>query len=102
MVLGADRIIELVRTPGKELPLLKNVDESQIEGIEGVSVDLRIDQVFVIDEDCNQPDVSLLRDSRTTPKFKELAFSHKKKEIWELYFHRYYLVQTMESINTPD
>jgi deoxycytidine triphosphate deaminase len=104
MILGADKIIELVRRPAKDtLPLLENIDESQIEGIEGVSVDLRVDKVFVLLVTDEQMAVtSLMRDSRSTPEYDELSYVHQAKEIWQLDSACYYLVQTMETINTPD
>ena len=106
MVLGADRIIELVKsgveveTPeGKKAvkPLVEGMSDSQIAGIEGTTVDLRVGALF-------KPvsGSKLHCDARVTPKIECVADIAKGDRFYTIKPGEYLLAQTIETVNLPD
>lgn len=109
MVLGADKIISMIKNGvevedpvTKEIvikPLITPLDESQVEGIEGTTVDLRLGSVWR-----TYGKARLLREERITPKItKEIDIEDKNpKDIFTIYPGDYYLLQTIETVNMPN
>ena len=108
MVLGADRIVELIKNgvevedhkTGKMIkrPLVENLGADQIEGIEGTTVDLRLGAIF-------RPvgNARLLRDSRVTPEIEKLMDIEDEPDgIFRIKDSEYLLFQTIEQINLPE
>jgi deoxycytidine triphosphate deaminase len=106
MVLGADRIIQLVQngveveTPeGQKAvkPLVDGLSESQIDGIEGTTVDLRVGAFY-------KPvsGAELLCESRVTPKVACVADIERGDKIYAIRPNEYLLAQTIETVNLPD
>jgi deoxycytidine triphosphate deaminase len=107
MVLGADRIIEMVKAgvevedpaTGKMVrkPLVEHLGADQIEGIEGTTVDLRLSALF-------RPvgTARLMRESRITPRIEKLMDIETSPDgIYCVKPGEYLLCQTMEQINLP-
>lgn len=107
MVLGADRIIEMVRCgvgvedhiSGKSVkkPLVEHLDSDQIDGIEGTTVDLRLGAIY-------RPigAARLMRDSRVTPKIEKLMdIVDSPDGVFVVKRGEYLLFQTVEQINLP-
>ena len=105
MVLGADKIIELVRngveveTPeGKPAvkPLIDGLSESQLAGIEGTTVDLRVGALY-------KPvsGAKLHADSRVTPKIECVADLERGDRLYTIKPGEYLLAQTIEAVNLP-
>jgi dUTP pyrophosphatase len=107
MVLGADRIIEMVRCgvgvedhiSGKSVkkPLVEHLDSDQIDGIEGTTVDLRLGAIY-------RPigAARLMRDSRVTPKIEKLMdIVDSPDGVFVVKPGEYLLFQTVEQINLP-
>lgn len=108
MVLGADRIIEMVRAgvevedhlTGKNVfkPLVEHLGADQVDGIEGTTVDLRLGAVY-------KPigKASLMRDSRVTPEIEKLMDIVETPDgVFTVKPGDYLLFQTIEQINLPD
>ncbi|HPI91805.1 MAG TPA: hypothetical protein PLT09_02475 [Deltaproteobacteria bacterium] len=107
MVLGADRIVEMIRS-GVEVedhltgamarkPLIEHLGSDQIEGIEGTTADLRLGAVF-------KPvgKASLMRDSRITPEIVKLMDIMEDPDgILTIRPGDYLLFQTIEQVNLP-
>ncbi|MGO9145222.1 MAG: dCTP deaminase domain-containing protein [Desulfomonilia bacterium] len=107
MVLGADRIIAMVRCgvgvedhiSGKSVkkPLVEHLDSDQIDGIEGTTVDLRLGAIY-------RPigAARLMRDSRVTPKIEKLMdIVDSPDGVFVVKPGEYLLFQTIEQINLP-
>jgi deoxycytidine triphosphate deaminase len=104
MILGASEIVKRLRYNSSKMidsegkvfykPLIENISESQVKGIEGTTVDLRLDKVFVT---CGGAE--LLVDKRITPEIGEL--DPAEKDIYFIYPNQFVLVQTMETVNIP-
>jgi deoxycytidine triphosphate deaminase len=107
MVLGADRIIEMVRggvgvedhISGKSVkkPLVEHLDSDQIDGIEGTTVDLRLGAIY-------RPvgAARLMRDSRVTPQIERLMdIVDSPDGVFVTRPGEYLLFQTIEQINLP-
>jgi deoxycytidine triphosphate deaminase len=107
MVLGADRIIQMVchgvevedHITGKNVmkPLVEYLGSDQIDGIEGTTVDLRLGAVY-------KPvgKASLMRDSRVTPEIDRLMDITKTPDaVFTIKPGDYLLFQTIEQINLP-
>ena len=110
MVLGANKIVGMindgveVETKDKDgnlilryKPLIEGLESSQIEGIEGTTVDLRLGAVY-------SPTgyAELLRKSRVTPKI-ELVMDIEKEPDGVLHINpgEFLLFQTIETVNMP-
>jgi deoxycytidine triphosphate deaminase len=106
MVLGADRIVELVKsgveveTPGGQKalkPLVEGLSESQVAGIEGTTVDLRVGALFK-----PTSGAKLHTDSRVTPKIDCVADIAKGDRYYTIKPGEYLLAQTIETVNLPE
>ena len=104
MILGVDIIRKYIKNgvkvydkEGKEhiKPLIEGLGPDQIDGIEGVQVDLRLDKAFSIKEGAQ-----LCVNSRTTPKVEECTFWGSDNRLIILP-NEYMLVQTKEWVNIP-
>ena len=105
MVLGADRILELVRrgveveTPDGATavkPLVAGLSESQVEKIEGTTVDLRVGALF-------RPvsPAKLHTNARVTPKIECVADIERGDRFYTIQPGEYLLAQTIETVNLP-
>jgi dUTP pyrophosphatase len=107
MVLGVDRIIEMIRygvevedhISGKNIrkPLIEHLGSNQIDGIEGTTVDLRLGAVY-------KPvgKARLMRDSRVTPEIEKLMeITESPDGVFTVKPGDYLLLQTIEQINLP-
>lgn len=106
MVLGADHIIELINKgvnvvdkEGKinHLPLIENMSEEQIKGIEGTTVDLRLKSLHK-----HVGRAKLMVNSRVTPETKIVADINNGDKTYIIKPGEYLLAQTIEKINMPD
>jgi dUTP pyrophosphatase len=107
MVLGADRIIQMVcqgvevedHITGKNVmkPLVEYLGSDQIDGIEGTTVDLRLGAVYKpVGKAC------LMRDSRVTPEIDRLMdITDTPDGVFTIKPGEYLLFQTIEQINLP-
>lgn len=105
MVLGADRIIALVKS-GVEVvnaqgeksvkPLVEGMSESQIAGIEGTTVDLRVGALFR-----TRSGAKLHTDSRVTPQIECVCDIAKGDTFYTIEPGQYLLAQTIETVNLP-
>jgi len=107
MVLGADRIIQMVRS-GVEVedhvtgnnmvkPLVEHLGPDQIDGIEGTTVDLRLGAIY-------RPvgGARLMRDSRVTPEIELLMdIVDSPDGVFRIQPREYLLFQTIEQVNLP-
>jgi len=105
MVLGADRIIALVKdgveveTPeGKKAikPLVEGMSDSQIAGIEGTTVDLRLGALFKPTSGSK-----LHTNARVTPKVECVADIANGAKFYTIRPGEYLLAQTIETVNLP-
>jgi len=107
MVLGADRIIQMIRH-GIEVedhitkknvmkPLVEYLGTDQIDGIEGTTVDLRLGAVYKpVGTAC------LMRESRVTPEIDRLMdITDTPDGVFTVKPGDYLLFQTIEQINMP-
>ena len=106
MVLGADRIVELVKsgieveTPdGKKAvkPLVEGLSDSQVAGIEGTTVDLRVGALYK-----TVSGAKLHTDARVTPKIECVADMEKGDRFYTIKPGEYLLAQTIETVNLPE
>ncbi len=107
MVLGADRIIQMVcqgvevedHITGKNVmkPLVEHLGSDQIDGIEGTTVDLRLGVVYKpVGKAC------LMRESRVTPEIDRLMdITDTPDGVFTIKPGDYLLFQTIEQINLP-
>lgn len=107
MVLGANRIIEMITT-GIEVedptthalttkPLIEHLGRDQIEGIEGTTVDLRLGAIF-------RPTggARLMRDARITPPIEPVMNGAQNPDgVYAIQPGAYLLFQTVEQVNLP-
>ncbi len=107
MVLGADRIIEMIEGgvtvedhetgANTKKPLVAGLGSDQVEGIEGTTVDLRLGAIF-------KPfgAARLLRESRVTPEIEKLMDIEDQPDgIYTVKPGDYLLFQTIETVNMP-
>lgn len=107
MVLGADRILDLVvngvevedHETGKMIfkPLVEFLSPDQTEGIEGTTLDLRLGAIF-------RPvgGARLMRDSRITPEIEKLMDIETAPDgVYTIKPGEYLLFQTIEQVNLP-
>ncbi len=105
MILGADRILQLVQS-GVEVettdgltavkPLVEGLSPSQIEKIEGTTVDLRVGAFY-------KPvsGAKLHTDSRVTPVIECVADLDRGDQFFSIRPGDYLLAQTIETVNLP-
>jgi deoxycytidine triphosphate deaminase len=107
MVLGADRIIDMVKRgvdvedplSGQVVrrPLIEHLGTDQIEGIEGTTADLRLGAVY-------RPvgKARLMRDTRVTPEIVKLMdIAETPDGVFTIRPGDYLLFQTVEQVNLP-
>ena len=94
MILGVKKILKLV----KEKKLIENLSERELKNPEGAGLDLRIGELYEISGS------GLLGiEERKTPEIKLVAeFNPKKKNSFYFKPGRYYLMKTVERVNTPE
>ena len=105
MVLGADRIVEMIQT-GVEVeaegrlvrkPLIEPLAVDQVAGIEGTTVDLRLGAAY-------RPvgPARLMRETRVTPRIETLMdIDHEPDGVLVIEPGDYLLVKTIETVNMP-
>lgn len=93
MILGVDKLLKLV----KKKKLVENLSRREIKSPEGAGFDLRLGEIHEISGK------GLLGiEERKTPKTKLLAkFNPKKKQAFIFKPGKYYLMKTIEKVNTP-
>lgn len=94
MILGIDKLHKLV----KEKKLVENLCQRELENPEGAGFDLRLDEVYEI-----KGRSFLGIEERKTPEIKLLAkFDENKKTSFVFKPGEYYLIKTIEKVNTPN
>jgi len=94
MILGVDKVLELIKTQ----KLIEGLDEKDIN-FEGCGIDLRIGEIYEMVED----EGFLHIETRKTPNFKLLAKYEDGKSIKiRLEPGKTYSATTIETINTPE
>lgn len=96
MILGIQKLHELV----KEMNLVENLCERELNNPEGAGFDLRLGEVYEL-----QGDGFLGIEERETPKINLIAQNNSEKAETENFFifepGKYYLIKTMEKVNLP-
>jgi len=96
MIIGIKKLHELV----KEVKLVENLCDRELNNPEGAGFDLRLGEVYKIEEDG-----FLGITERNTPKATLVAKNEEGKAEEENFFifepGKYYLVKTMETVNLP-
>lgn len=93
MILGPQKLLELV----KKEKLVENLSERELTNPEGAGFDLRIGEVYKI-----SGDAFLGETERKTADIElVIAFEEGKKNTITLQPGDFYLVKTIESVNTP-
>lgn len=94
MILGVDKLLKLV----KEKKLVENLSERELKSPEGAGFDLRLGEIYEI-----SGNGFLGREERKTPKAELLAkYNLKKKQSFIFKPGKYYLMKTIERVNTPE
>jgi len=94
MILGIDKVLELIRTKN----LIEGLDEENLN-FEGCGVDLRIGEIYEMVES----EGFLHIETRRTPNFRLIAKYEKGRPIKiKLKPRRTYSATTIEKINTPE
>jgi len=94
MILGVKKLLKLVKTK----KLVENLSERELKTPEGAGFDLRIGEIYSI-----SGKGFLGIDERETPKIKLLAkYNPKKKQRFVFKPNKYYLMKTIEKVNTPE
>ncbi|OGF22995.1 hypothetical protein A2Y83_00575 [Candidatus Falkowbacteria bacterium RBG_13_39_14] len=96
MILGINKLHNLV----KEINLVENLCERELNNPEGAGFDLRLGEVYEL-----EGDGFLGVEERDTPKIKLAAKNEPEKDESENYFifepGKYYLIKTLEKVNLP-
>jgi len=96
MILGIQKLHELV----KEIKLVENLCEREMNNPEGAGFDLRLGEVYEL-----EGEGFLGVEERDTPKIKLVAKHEQGKPEAENFFifkpNKYYLIKTMEKVNLP-
>jgi deoxycytidine triphosphate deaminase len=96
MILGIKKLHELV----KEINLVENLCDRELNNPEGAGFDIRLGEVFEL-----EGDGFLGVEERNTPNAKSIAKYDSDKTETENYFifepGKYYLVKTIEKVNLP-
>jgi len=94
MILGIEQLLELV----KEKKLVENLSERELKNPEGAGFDFRIGEIYSI-----SGKGFLGIEERETPKAKLLLkYNPKKKQTFVFKPGKYYLMKTIEKVNTPE
>lgn len=94
MILGVDKLHQLV----KEKNLVENLCQRELENPEGAGFDLRLGEIYEL-----RGTSFLGIDERRTPKAITAAkYEEDKRQSFVFKPSSYYLVKTIEKINTPD
>ncbi len=94
MILGVKKILKLV----KDKKLVENLSKRELKNPEGAGFDFRIGEIYEI-----KGRGFLGIEERETPKTKLLAkYNPKKKKAFTFEPGKYYLMKTMERVNTPE
>lgn len=94
MIIGVDKLLKLV----KEKKLVENLSQRELKSPEGAGFDLRIGEIYKI-----SGKGFLGIEERKTPKTKLLAkYNPKKKQTFLFKSGKYYLMKTVEKVNTPE
>ena len=94
MILGVKKLLKLVKTK----KLVENLSERELKTPEGAGFDLSIGEIYSI-----SGKGFLGIDERETPKIKLLAkYNPKKKQRFVFKPNKYYLMKTIEKVNTPE
>jgi deoxycytidine triphosphate deaminase len=94
MILGIKELLKLV----KEKKLVENLSQRELKNPEGAGFDFRIGEIYEI-----SGKGFLGIEERKTPKIKLLAkYNPKKKSFFIFKPVRYYLMKTIEKVNTPE
>jgi deoxycytidine triphosphate deaminase len=94
MILGVKKLLELV----KQKKLVENLSKRELENPEGAGFDLRLGEVYKI-----SGKGFLGVEERKTPKSKLLAkYNFKKQQNFIFKPSNYYLIKTIEKVNTPE
>jgi deoxycytidine triphosphate deaminase len=94
MILGVDKILKLV----KEKKLVENLCDRELKNPEGAGFDLRIGEIYEI-----YGKGFLGIEERQTPKTRLLVkYNPKKKLSFVFKPGKYYLMKTIERVNTPE
>ncbi|MDO9399701.1 MAG: hypothetical protein Q7T79_03410, partial [bacterium] len=96
MILGIEKLHQLV----KEMKLVENLCDREINNPEGAGFDLRLGEVYEL-----EGDGFLGVEERDTPKIKLLDSYNSAKLETENFFifkpNKYYLIKTIEKVNLP-
>lgn len=94
MILGVKKLFNLVKTK----KLVENLSERELKNPEGAGFDLRIGEIYEI-----SGNGFLGVEERETPEIKLLAkYNPKRKSSFVFNPGRYYLMKTVEKVNTPE
>jgi len=94
MVFGIKKLLKLV----KEKKLVENLSERELKNPEGAGFDLRIGEIYEI-----YGKGFLGIEERKTPKIKLVAkYNPKRKRSFIFKPGKYYLMKTVEKVNTPE
>jgi len=94
MILGIKELLKLV----KERNLVENLSERELKNPEGAGFDLRIGELYEV-----KGKGFLGIEERKTPKIKLLAkYNPKRKQSFIFKPGKYYLMKTIEKVNTPE
>jgi deoxycytidine triphosphate deaminase len=94
MILGVDKVLELIRTQN----LIEGLDEEDVN-FEGCGVDLRIGEIY----EMKDGEGFLHIETRDSPKYKLIGkFEGKKNTKVKIEPRKVYLGKTIEKINTPE
>lgn len=94
MILGIDKLHKLV----KEKNLVENLCERELNNPEGAGFDFRLGEIYKLEGNS-----FLGIDERKTPDVKLVAkFNPKKKQSFIFKPGDYYLMKTIEKVNTPN
>jgi deoxycytidine triphosphate deaminase len=94
MILGIKELLKLVKTK----KLVENLSERELKNPEGAGFDFRIGEIYEI-----SGKGFLGIEERKTPEIKLLAkYNQKKKKSFIFKPGKYYLMKTIEKVNTPE
>jgi len=94
MILGVDKLHKLVQDKN----LVENLCERELENPEGAGFDLRLGEIYKL-----KGNSFLGVDERKTPDIELIAkFNSKNKETFVFKPGDYYLMKTIEKVNTPE
>ncbi|KKR91752.1 MAG: Deoxycytidine deaminase [Parcubacteria group bacterium GW2011_GWC2_42_12] len=103
MILGIKKLHELV----KEIKLVENLCEREMNSPEGAGFDLRLGEIYELDGPSTGSEQAgfLGVEERDTPKIKLVGAHDSAKPETENFFifkpGKYYLIKTMEKVNLP-